>query len=157
MIDVSKFVDYPTWIKLAAVAWLILTSLLLIALLFLKPNPNKPGNTISDSKLIIDASSLSKEIFAFSNYRQQHEPPIVNSDWDRSTKAKISYHQETTTLYDANFRGRASVIRIEFEKRNLKHKDFDATNVDHPTNYLGYNALAAAIDSLSLQLQNSIK
>ena len=43
MIDLSKLADYPLWVKLLALAWLFLTILLAIIILFKKPQ-QKPQN-----------------------------------------------------------------------------------------------------------------
>ena len=38
MFDLSKFIDYSTYIKVAVLAWLVLTLFLALVLLFLRPN-----------------------------------------------------------------------------------------------------------------------
>ena len=49
MFDISKFADYPTWVKIAASAWVFLTLLLSITLIFVKPKQDhrKSNATLS--------------------------------------------------------------------------------------------------------------
>lgn len=53
MFDISKFADYPTWVKLAALAWVFLTLFLSATLIFLKPEKEVApveGTTKSNKK-----------------------------------------------------------------------------------------------------------
>ena len=59
-------------------------------------------------------------------------------------------------FYDSKFKARVLFAHEEFSKRNLVVKDLDRF-AEHPTNYIGLNKVASAIDELALKLEKSIK
>ncbi len=112
---------------------------------------------ITDVQLVVEAKQLAQELLAFSEYRYKHQPEIDSNNWDESTKLSIAYGHETNTLYDSKFKARVLFAHEEFSKRNLVVKDFGRFYAEHPTNYIGFNKVASAIDELALKLEKSIK
>ncbi len=154
--DLFKLAMYPMWVKYLVFAWLSLTLLLSGIILFMRQPMKEATSNITDAKLVLESKALSTEISNFVSLRQANEPLIDRDNWDASTNTYIKYGQENNTYYSSKFKGKVMVLRDEFKNRGLTKKDLDQY-AEHPTNYIGFNYVASALNELSIKLENSIK
>jgi len=148
--DLPKFIDYPLWVRIAGILWLASSFALGYALLFSRPI--RKEERMTDAQLVVEAKQLAQQLFTFCNQRQANQPDVDNKDW-----RLIAYSSETNNLYAARFGAKVLFAHEEFSKRNLIVKDFDRFTAEHPTNYIGLNMIASALDELALKLEKSIK
>jgi hypothetical protein len=148
--DLSKFMDYPLWVRIAGILWLASSFALGYALLFSRPI--RKEERIPDTQLVVEAKQLAQELFTFCNQRQAKQPYVDNRDW-----RLLAYNSETNNLYDSRFKARVLFTLEEFSKRNLIVKDSDRSWAEHPDNYSGLNEVASALDELALKLEKLIR
>lgn len=148
--DLSKFIDYPLWVRIAGILWLVSSFALGYALLFSRPI--RKEERITDAQLVVEAKQLAQELFTFCNQRQANQPYVDKRDW-----RLIAYGLETNNLYASRFKARVLLTQEEFSKRNLIVKDVDRFPAEHPTNYIGLSMVASALDEFALKLEKSIK
>jgi hypothetical protein len=148
--DLSKFMDYPLWVRIAGILWLASSFALGYALLFSRPI--RKEERIPDTQLVVEAKQLAQELFTFCNQRQAKQPYVDNRDW-----RVLAYNSETNNLYDSRFKASVLLTLEEFSKRNLIVKDSDRSWAEHPDNYIGLNEVASALDELALKLEKSIR
>ena len=148
--------------SLKRVLYLLLSVCIIISMSFgiwklLIGDSPKKDTLLTDAQLVLEAKQLAQELLAFSEYRYSHAPQVDHKNWDESTNRMIVYGHETNTIYDSKFKATALLVLDEFSKRNLTVKGFDRFYAEHPTNYIGFNTVASAIDELALKLEKSMK
>jgi hypothetical protein len=148
--ELSKFLDYPLWVRIAGILWLASSLALGYALLFSRPI--RKEERIPDAQLVTEAKQLAQELFTFCNQRQANQPNVDNRDW-----RLLAYSSETNNLYASGFKARVLSTLEEFSKRNLIGRDFDRSWAEQPTNYIGLNEVASSLNELALKLEKLIR
>ncbi len=104
--------------------------------------------TLTDNDLKNEGFAVAKNLMEFVIERQNSEPQINFTDWDKSTKAQMKFSTETQNIFFKDYAGKVAHLRDEFSKRDLKDENLDRF-YQHPTNYIGLRELAASIATLS--------
>ncbi len=141
MFDLSKFADYPTWVKLAALAWIVLTLILSATLLFLKPDQKNKAEKHTDlyqqEKPTLKEPRFSENIenFSFSlgergisvGYKKEVlEKEHMKNLFVFNNYRPVELYIEGGQLYaDVNIYGGSSLPPIAIKKNKLSNKPPD--------------------------------
>jgi hypothetical protein len=128
MFDLSKFAEYPTWVKLAALAWIVLTLILSATLLFLKPDQKnkaklkepKFGETIEEFSFSVGEGGFSVG-YKKESLGKKHQKPFSFFGYQ-----PVELYIEDGQLYaDVKIYGGRGLPPIEIKKNKLSNKPHD--------------------------------